>query len=288
MDYAEAEKLLHRGKTADGAVMDSRKLENNTYLIRQNVHWADKDGEHQTERGPIAVRLHTTDVVTFHRDGIIELDTGGWYTVTTKDRMNKYLPPPFKIFSERGTWHVALSYKTVHHAQPHPSYSWRNANHKYEYIPSGVDEWDSRELDESVPYFDGIQLDTLTNTVVNSERIPDEKAREKRNNETRRQIKRYVALYTDARVEELVEQAQQNGTGGDCWFCLIGPDYTDPDHLHSHMAEKYTMFTVMMNALKAKGYRDPVFVMSFAPDLVRRAISVYLRKRLLEATQVTQ
>lgn len=41
-----------------------RKLENNTYL-------EERDGN------TIAVKLHATDVVTFHRDGRVVLNSGG-------------------------------------------------------------------------------------------------------------------------------------------------------------------------------------------------------------------
>tara|TARA_Y100000310_G_C20590770_1_gene767861 strand:+ start:211 stop:963 length:753 start_codon:yes stop_codon:yes gene_type:complete len=58
---------------------DSRKLQNNTYLQRR-------------ESGAIAVLLHATDVVTFNPDGTTVLNSGGWRTVTTKDRINTYLP----------------------------------------------------------------------------------------------------------------------------------------------------------------------------------------------------
>ena len=69
MNYQEAlEKLGSRV---------SRKLENHTYLERR-------------ENGNIAVRLHLTDVVMFHPCGKVTLDSGGWYSKTTKDRMNKY------------------------------------------------------------------------------------------------------------------------------------------------------------------------------------------------------
>lgn len=40
----------------------------------------------------MAVRLHNTDVVTYHPDGTATLYTGGWMTVTTKDRINAWSP----------------------------------------------------------------------------------------------------------------------------------------------------------------------------------------------------
>jgi hypothetical protein len=50
------------------------KLANNTVLV-------------QHADGRLAVRLHETDVVTFHGDGSATLNSGGWQTFTTRDRM---------------------------------------------------------------------------------------------------------------------------------------------------------------------------------------------------------
>lgn len=73
-----------------GRNAERRKLENNTY--------AERRGE------CIAIRLHATDIMTFHPDGRIVLNSGGWKTVTTKARMNEYLPPGLQIWQNRGTW----------------------------------------------------------------------------------------------------------------------------------------------------------------------------------------
>ena len=86
MTYQEADALLQ------GRCRERRKLENNTYLERKTY-----------PRDATAVRLHRTDVLTFYQDGRIEIDTGGWNTVTTRDRMNRYLPNPWRVGSERGT-----------------------------------------------------------------------------------------------------------------------------------------------------------------------------------------
>jgi hypothetical protein len=231
---------------------------NNTYLQRRGSD-------------AIAVRLHATDVVTFRADGTIVLSTGGWFTVTTKARMNEWLPAPFCIFSKRGTWFVTLSWRTVDHAEQ--GYTWQ-----------------SREPAEMVPYFDGMILDATRSALVNRSKAPDSAARDKRNDRTRKQVARYVALYSDARIAELLKQ----GASGDCFFCMmrtdngtpLGDHTGDTEHLRSHMAEKYTMLSTLYNAVKAKGYRDPVFILRYAPDLARRALSVYLRKRLMEATIV--
>lgn len=71
-----------------GRSRNSRKLANNTVAIRR---------EHS-----IAVRLHQTDVVTFYADGRITLNSGGYRTRTTKDRINAYAP--VNIGQRRGVW----------------------------------------------------------------------------------------------------------------------------------------------------------------------------------------
>ena len=39
-----------------------------------------------------AIKLHKTEVVQFHSDGRIQLFNGGYATVTTKDRINAFIP----------------------------------------------------------------------------------------------------------------------------------------------------------------------------------------------------
>ena len=69
--FSDAEKLL--------ADRTSMKLGHNTYLDRLT-------------HDSIGVLLHQTYVVVFNRDGSIKLNSGGWQTVTTKDRMNRFSP----------------------------------------------------------------------------------------------------------------------------------------------------------------------------------------------------
>src|SRR6266550_4620766 len=71
-----------------GRCRESRKLANNTYARRRS--------------GQIAIELHATDILTFHSDGRIDVNTGGWDTVTTRSRMNDYLPGPWRVGGHRG------------------------------------------------------------------------------------------------------------------------------------------------------------------------------------------
>ena len=76
--------------------VDRLKLAGNTYLIR-GPSQADMDSvlpPGTFEDAPLyfAVRLHSTDVVTFYANGDVKLDTGGWATKTTAHRMRGFLP----------------------------------------------------------------------------------------------------------------------------------------------------------------------------------------------------
>lgn len=62
------------------------------------------------EGGAIAVRYHNTDVVTYIDNGLIALDSGGWRTVTTKARLNEYLPHPWHVYQDKGIWYLGRGY----------------------------------------------------------------------------------------------------------------------------------------------------------------------------------
>ena len=72
--FSAAEDFLARGRNHT-----SRPIQNNTRLVR-----IDDD--------TIAVVLHRTAVVSYHRDGTFTLYGGGWNTVTTKQRIRSYSP----------------------------------------------------------------------------------------------------------------------------------------------------------------------------------------------------
>lgn len=72
----------------------SKKIANNTL----EINYPD---------GRKAYRLHDTDIVIYHTNGDIELNTGGWDTLTTRARMNDYLPADLGIIREKGmSWVV--------------------------------------------------------------------------------------------------------------------------------------------------------------------------------------
>lgn len=80
--YAAAETLLRK--------RDSRIIGHNTTL-------------HRTYGGALAVRYHSTDVVTLTADGWLTMRTGGWDTVTTWSRINALLPGRWSVWSRKGS-----------------------------------------------------------------------------------------------------------------------------------------------------------------------------------------
>lgn len=60
----------------------------------------------RTEDDWTIIRYHNTDIVKFNNAYIV-LDTGGWFTVTTKSRMNQIAREfqlDFSVYSEDGGW----------------------------------------------------------------------------------------------------------------------------------------------------------------------------------------
>jgi hypothetical protein len=76
-----------------------RKLGNNTYLVIDDAP------------SSYAIRLHKTNIITYHTDGRVVLDSGGWQTRTTSARLNEY--SPYRVYSDRGVWYVKIGDKTV-------------------------------------------------------------------------------------------------------------------------------------------------------------------------------
>ena len=70
------------------------KIGNNTYLIGNG-----------TDDAPFTIRLHATDIVQVSAD-TIRFDTGGWQTVTTKERMNRAMPNGYSLIQRNYQWYV--------------------------------------------------------------------------------------------------------------------------------------------------------------------------------------
>jgi len=83
--YNEAKQMFENSR--------KRKLQNNTYLVKTDLGYG--------------IKLHNTIVVEYQPDKVI-LDSGGYKTPTTKNRINEYMPDSNKWFlvQDKGVWYI--------------------------------------------------------------------------------------------------------------------------------------------------------------------------------------
>lgn len=235
--------LSHRGQ---------KKIGNNTYLrLRDDV--------------TIGLQYHRTDVIKFTPDGLT-LDSGGWRTVTTKERMNWGLAQlGIHLFTDRGVW----------------------------YLTKGPD-WYNRK--DAIPYYDGIRL-TYTGDVLAEQAEQDAELEHRQG--ILKLIDRYVKGFTWEKVEG-------NSPKSDCWDCSMHVkeegvpnedaktlgDISNSDHLLLHLEEQYYMFSLTYNAFRYAGYNHNAALFWIAPgyrkihDLrtVKRMLRNYFKGQLLDRT----
>lgn len=96
--YGEALKVFRTAKDP----FKGKPVNNNTRLISLGTSYPDQGGF--VVYSVLGLKLHDTVIVTYFPDGSYELDSGGWKTLTTKDRMNNYTP--FHIHQENLIWYV--------------------------------------------------------------------------------------------------------------------------------------------------------------------------------------
>lgn len=91
MTHAEAVKMVRGKRNAD-----RRKVGNNTYA--EILH-----------DGTVAIKLHNTYVVKINPNGTYTLNSGGWQTHTTKDRINQYNPK--RVYQRDFQWYISMNGK---------------------------------------------------------------------------------------------------------------------------------------------------------------------------------
>lgn len=226
------------------------------------------------DNGGVAIKYHNTDVITYGPDGSITVNTGGYRTVTTKTRINEYLPRGYpNLYQSAGVWY------------------WYDGSDIYV---------GTREKATRIPFNDG---DTFgprgALKSANSKEKKEEAARVKT---LTKQINKYADLCASSLPLPMP-------SGGDCWYCYMhvseGEHKDEPwgdatgntNHYVSHFEEGYVVPSLVWNALKANGYspeRNGIvfasifkqdgsdfaegnFAKGFAPDTVRRAVRRYLK-----------
>jgi hypothetical protein len=127
-------------------------------------------------------------------------------------------------------------------------------------------------------FYDGITF--KSGKLVSKEITPDNKNIKK----VKAQIKSYCNLITKENLPI--------SNGGDCWYCCmstedktsLGDAVKNHDHLQEHLKEGYLHGSILVNAMRAAGYRDEQIGFHFSMKLIdtfKRALRKYLQKRLL-------
>lgn len=222
------------GRNANG-----RKIGNNTYAERRG--------------DSIAIRLHSTDILTFNSDGSLEANSGGWKTVTTKSRLNEYLPNGFGIGQTKGIWY------------------WNQYNGQFKTLGQ---------------FTDGDKISPEGKLQIQAE--PDE---EKKTLKLRKRILKYAKLCADS--VPLSEPGNGDCwychmvTTEDE---TLGDSFKNTDHLESHMDESYVVPSLVFHAMKEKGWTtDKIpfaaafghadFMLDIAKREVKTAVARYMYRR---------
>lgn len=101
MTYAAAVALIRKGRNG------RKKLANNTYL--------EFTGSYHGLRPLIGVKVHKTFVIVIQSDDSLILNSGGYKTRLTLDRINTYLPTGYRLYQERHTWKIWHNNTTVNY-----------------------------------------------------------------------------------------------------------------------------------------------------------------------------
>lgn len=56
--------------------------------------------DYTNDFGVRRIRLHSTDILTFKKNEFV-IDTGGWNTHTTRNRLNQHLPSPWRVYTKK-------------------------------------------------------------------------------------------------------------------------------------------------------------------------------------------
>lgn len=219
MDYTEANALLAKARDHQAG----HKIANNTWIVPSEY---DPEG--------IGIRLHNTEIMTVHPDDSLTLRTGGWETLTTKERLNRYLPPRVRVYQENRIWYLNTS------------------------APNG----------EQFLFEDGMRV-SQDGAILSKQTLEAEQPLEaERLEKAKRKVDRLVRKYIKGFCEEidLLGRDFPDPGLGDCWCCSMVPqggdvlrdDAMGVDHYFSHFAEKYYVPSLLWKALQRRG--NPSFV----------------------------
>lgn len=220
----------------------SKKVGNNTYL-------------HKISEDTFGVRLHATDVVQIHFDDTYTLNSGGWRTRTTKDRINSYSPA--RVWQRNSIWYVGDGIIFEDGMKVDST-----GNPIGEFQSTTKVEEKKRKLDKMVKqYIDGFAKS------VSGKGINDPSGGD------------CWGCYFGLGEYSKVKSQQVDKP--------IGPELMGLDHLVSHFEDKYYVPSLVFKAIMDRGYRVPEVIWhSIQSDLkegkttqLKDVLRAYFRKR---------
>lgn len=189
--------------------------------------------------GEEVIRLHHTDILVF-ANGAVTIDSGGWLTPTTRQRMNAFLPAPLCLYAGSGHWSL--------------------------YRGEGLYE---------VPYRDGLRVSCSPPYLYS---LPEEDPDRPSPEEIRRFVNGMkiaplpspgdcwlCACDPEEKRENSSERRLPKG---------------DREHLLSHIRENYIHGSLLVNAMRWAGYRDEGISVFFHMQEIKtfkRVLRRYLR-----------
>lgn len=184
-----------------------RPIGHNTRIIRR-------------DDGVIYVKYHESAVVKYFPVGMVDggaatiLDSCGWKTITTKERLNAFCPAGFNIWQERGVWTLSRR----------------------------------GERPETWTFADGITI--MQNGDVFNAGPANEKERIKK---LVKRINEYAHTYAQALVEGQIPAPSSGDCWGCCMVAEDGTaPLGGPDHLLTHLDESYLVPSLLLRAIEAQ------------------------------------
>jgi hypothetical protein len=204
----------------------------------------------------VGVKLHNTVVVKYYRDGSVQFNSDGWYTVTTRDRMNCYAP--------RANWNEELK-----KFEGLVVYIYTEKRIMYLVSSIGLTSWLRNDPNAKKYIYEDNMIIYPDGRVVNQDNDPikpDDKRREKSARKELNQIKGYVSKF----ISKFIKQEIGDIDGGHCWYCLshvpnsgippintitpdgIKPEFDETHHIKSHIKESYFVPALLYNAIQSQ------------------------------------
>ncbi len=201
LTYSEAEKTLGTARNPE----QGKPLANNTRLFRRGEDFA--------------IRFHATDIITIHPDGTYTLNSGGYRTMTTKERINEY--SPVRMWQGENIWWV------------------RNTS-----------------FEDAVLFTDGMKVDANGVPIGTPSINPRLYIRAQR--KLTRMVGKFISGWIKSLQESREFPLPSSGDCWYCTLTISGPKgnpdigkpmgHNDPSHIISHMEESYYVPSLLWNA----------------------------------------